>query len=88
MGHLWWKRLMTWERKSNPKPLFPPSAPPAEKCALIVQVSFSVQLVGAVALLPSQWEGEGTLSVSSYATPNCGPQGPLLGVRPSVLLRP
>ena len=25
-----------------------------------------------------RWQGEGTLSVSSYASPNCGPQGPFL----------
>jgi len=82
MAHLWWKNLMTWERKPNYKcnrPLFSTPAPSAEKCALIVQVSVSVQLVGVVAVLPSQWQGEGTLSVSSYASPNCGPQGPFLG---------
>jgi len=84
VGHLWWKNLITWERKSNPKKnrspfsTFSTSAPSAEKCALILQVSLSVQLVGVVVVLPSQWEGGGTLNVSSFASPHCGPQGPFL----------
>merc|ERR1719234_2052254 len=83
MAHLWWKNLMTWEGKFISKYNRPPLSTPAllaTRCALIVQVSWSVQLVGVVAVLPShQWHGEGTLSVSSYASPHSGPQGPCLG---------
>lgn len=82
MGNLWWKRLMTWERKSSPRytrPLFSTSPPSDEKCGLIVQVGFSVQLVGVVALLPSQCQPvECSLRVSSYASAHSGPHGPLL----------
>merc|ERR1711953_322959 len=57
MANLWWKRLMTWERTSSHKcsrPLFPTtSSPKAQKCALLLQVSLSVQLVGAVVVLPN-----------------------------------